>query len=262
MIGGIAAHHGNIPAHFSFLPQQHAGFRIVTGKENQVGVGGLEFGQNGGVVALSGGKSVIEHHFCTGLFKHGLGFFCQTLGVRRVVVQQGHSLVATLFDGFGGRIALRVVARAGAEKELQAFFRQAHAGRAGANLHQFRFVQNALAGFGHGRAVGSDNSHNTGRSQLLRGQSGSARVACVVLDHKLNLAALDATLGIHIVNQQGDNVFHVQTFGRPFARKRTHEANLDVTSQRRNRHKQGKGQSPKPTTKCFHELPPSGMLIL
>ena len=262
MVGGIAAHHGNIPAHFFFLPQQHAGFRVVTGKENQVGVGGLELGQNGSVVALSGGKSVIKHNFCAGFFKHGLGFFCQTLGVGRIVVQQGHSLVAALFDGLSGRVALCVVARAGAEKELQALFRQAHAGRAGANLHQFRFVQNALAGFGHGRSVGSDNSHNTGRSQLLRGQGGSARVACVVFDHKLNLVTLNATLGIHIVNQQGDNVFHVQTFGRPFARKRTHEANLDVTSQRRNRHKQGEGQSPDPTTKCFHELPPSGMLIL
>lgn len=91
-------------------------------------------------------------------------------------MQQGHGLVAALDYGRSGGFALGVVTRAGTEKERQALFGQAHAGGTRADLHQPGFVQNILAGLGHGRAVGADDRHNSGRGQLLRGQGRRAGI--------------------------------------------------------------------------------------
>ena len=261
MVGGVAAHHGHVPAHFPLLPQQHARFRVVAGKENQVGFSRLEFGEDGRVVALSGGKSVVKDHLHAQLVQLSLGFLGQALGVGGIVVQQGHSLVAALDNGRGGGMSLSVVTRAGAEKKRQALFRQAHAGGARADLHQTRLVQNALTGFGHGRTVGADNRNHAGGGQLLRGQGGGARVARIVFHHQLDFAALDAAFGINLVGQQADDVFHVLAFGGPLARKRTHEPDLDVRRQRHGRQQQGQGQRPEPTATSFHVTPPSGMRV-
>ena len=174
-------------------------------------------------------------------------------------MQQRHSLVAALYNGLSRSAALRVVTRAGAEEKGQAFFRQAHAGGTRADLHQLGFIQNVLACFCNGRAIGANNSHHASRSQFLRGQCGGTRVARVVFHHDLDLTAINAALGIDLVSQQADNVLHVLPFRGPFARKGTHEADFDVSGKSRRRHQQGEGKSPKQTTKCFHKNPPSVM---
>ena len=252
MVGGVTAHHGHIPAHFLLLAQQHARFGVVAGEEDQVGVGGLQLGQDGGVVTFAGGQGIVEDDLHTGFFQGRLAFFGQALGIGGVVVQQGHLLVTGLDDGGGGGLALGVVTRTGAEEERQALFGQAHTGGAGTDLHQLGFGQDVLGGFGHGGAVGADDGHHTGGSQLLGRQGSGARVTGVVFHHQFHLAAVDAALGIGFIHEQAHDIFHVLPFGGPFARQRTHQTDLDVARQNQRRHKQGYHSQQKP--ELFHKV--------
>lgn len=194
---------------------------------NSFGLGGLKLGEDGGVVALARGQRVVEDHRNARGLEALLRFLGQPLGIGGVVVQDGDLLEALGRDDLARHAALFVVARAGAEEEGQPLFRQAHAGGARSDLDDLGLVDDVLRGFGHGRAIGADHGHDPGGGQLLGGKGGRARIARVVLDHQLNVPAIDAARLVHFRNQQADDLLHVLPFAGPFARQRAHETDAD-----------------------------------
>ena len=142
-------------------------------------------------------------------------------------MQDGDLLEALGGDDLAGHAALLVVARAGAEEEGQALFRQPHAGGAGGDLHDLGFIDDVLGGFGHGGTVGADDRHHAGGGQLLGGEGGRARIARVVFHDQLDVPSVDAARLVHFRNEQADDLLHVLAFAGPFAGERAHEADAD-----------------------------------
>ena len=213
--------------HFLLLAEQHTRFGVIAGEEDEVGIGGLQLGEDGGVVALARGQGVVEHHRHARVLEALLRFFGEALGVGGVVVQDGDLLEALGGNDLAGHAALFVIAGAGAEEKGKALFRQAHAGGPRGDLHDFGFVDDVLGSLGHGGTVRPDDRHHPGGGQLLGGEGGRARITRVVFHNQLDLLAVDAARLVHFRNEQAHDLLHVLAFAGPLAGKRAHQADAD-----------------------------------
>jgi len=213
----VAAQDGGGQTGLTALGDGQTGLTVVDGHEDHVGVGAGDLGHLGVEVLVAGGESLGGDNFQTQSISLGHESVLQTLGVvAAALIQDSGGLGAQLVKGVVSHLlALEGVDEAGTEHvgAHRTIFHHSQAGRGGgsADLGHVDLVGGVSQGDGGAGQHGADDGGDALVHGQIEGVHGLHAVALVIILQHDDLLAVDAALGVELVNVQLGAVAHGDT---------------------------------------------------